>query len=135
MIKGESKIVATFAIYNDSLELEESENKTLTIQNVESFYNYRTVNEDFKLASSVLSNEIDFIELKVKKTGIIPRRVYVEVIPEITPSIQEDFSNLISKKQRILSALIKIRNNTNEDTNNDFYQYFSLPSLVTLQED
>ena len=123
------------------------------MQNLESFYNYRTIDEDYKLVSSVLSNENNLIELKVVKIGISARKIY-EVVPEITPENLEDseYNNLRLKKERIKSALHKIQMNshvdnnnnninnettttrttTNNNNNNDFFNYFSLPQNIDM---
>ena len=44
-------------------------------------------------------------------------------------------SLLMSKKHRIQSALIKIRNNTDPNTSNDFLNYFCLPQIITTHEE
>lgn len=120
----------TFAIAVDDFSIYERENRYLTVQNVESFYNYRTVGDDFKLASSVLSNENNLIELKVKR-GILPRKTY-QIVPEIIVRPEDSEISLLNlhlKKDRIKGALSKIKNNTdiNNENNSIFFSYFSLP--------
>ena len=69
-----------------------SKNKTLTIQNIESYYNYRTIENDFKLVSSVLSNENNFIELRIKNIGSVQNRIY-EMTPEVNLTQNDIASN------------------------------------------
>ena len=117
-------------------------NRILTIQNIESFYNYRTIDDDFKLASSVLSNENNFNELKIKGTGTVPNRIYA-VTPQNNTAEQanlapydsnSNYLNLHLKMNRIKSALAKKKDKTpendpsNSTTNNDFLNYFCLSS-------
>ena len=113
----------------------------MTIQNIESYYNYRTIENDYKLVSSILSNENNFIEIWIKNNSSVQNRIY-EIAPEII-LIQNDFisnsnfSNLHLKKYRIKSALAKIKNKTAESspstsTNNNFFNYFSLSSDTNL---
>ena len=84
-------------------------NQTLTIQNIESFYNYRTIENDFKLVTSVLSNESGVITLVIKNQKEIANRKY-QVIPEIVIKDQfVNFSHLHGKKYRINSAFQKIK--------------------------
>jgi hypothetical protein len=105
-------------------------NITLTIQNIESFYNYRTIGNNFQLVTSVLSGENEFIELKLRLNtdSLISHKDYI-VIPE-NKLIETDVNimNLKIKQTRINSALMKIRNNlekNNLNTENEFFSYFS----------
>jgi hypothetical protein len=101
--------------------------KTLTIQNIESFYNYRTIHDDFKLVTSILSSENSFITLKIKSQSILHQN-YQVLQEEIYEDEPLNFGHLHNKKSRINSALAKIRF---EKARNDqivdtpFYNFFS----------
>ena len=52
----------------DSLELlniHNRRNEKLTIMNIESFYNYRTVEDNFKCVTSILSNRDTFMPINI----------------------------------------------------------------------
>jgi hypothetical protein len=75
--------------------------KRLQYKKIESFYNYRTIENDFKLVTSVLSNESGVITLVIKNQKEIANRKY-QVIPEIVIKEQfVNFSHLNGKKYRI----------------------------------
>ena len=102
-------------------------NKTLTIQNIESFYNYRTIDDDFKLVTSVLSSENSFITLTIKNQNTNYQNF--QVIPEeVYEQEPVNLSHLHGKKNRICSALTKIKNAKNMQTETPFYNFFSLNS-------
>ena len=105
------------------------------MHNLESFYNYRTIDDDFKLASSILSNENNLIELKSAKSGISTRKVF-EVIPDLTPesSTESKYHNLRLKTERIKYALSKMNNNSPEDENNIDLNNISLSENFDLNQ-
>jgi hypothetical protein len=128
----------TIAISDDLYDMrriEVFETQLLTIQNVQSFYNYRSVknqNNEFILVSSILSSENHFIE--IEQTNEKKKDTY-EVIPE--ERIQDEPTNLLNlylKKHRINCALNKIKEKISNDPtsshtinqNINFYNYFSL---------
>ena len=107
-------------------------NQTLTIQNIESFYNYRTVDNDYKLVTSVLSSENSFITLKIKSQKTLHKNF--QVIPEeINETEIVNLGHLHNKKSRINSALAKIRveKAKTSDTETPFYNYFSLVDSIS----
>ena len=95
--------------------------KSFTVQNLESFYNYRSVGKEFKLFSSVLSLSEHLIEMKIRKKKTIKNPTY-EVIDEIKLSkIPQSLMNLHIKKHRITSAFSQIKEpmNLNSTANNN----------------
>jgi len=109
-----AKPITTYALALDfetniSISREFPENKILVINNLESFYNYRTVGANFKLYSSILSNENNLIEIKVKNKNSTSNLIG-EIIPEVVLSDNPvNFLNLHLKKHRIKSAMAKIK--------------------------
>lgn len=102
------------------------EKKTLTINNIESFYNYRTVGNDFKLATSVLS-EINLVKI-IQKSKIDARPNDLSIVNEV-PIVESSvhFNTIYAKKQRINAALSQIKN-SNADIdylNSNFFNFFS----------
>lgn len=109
-------------------------NKILTIQNVESFYNYQTIDSDFKLVTSVLSGDNHYLELRIRGNNekTISNEKYVVIEEELLVEEDINLDYLKIKKSRINSALLKIRENLNSneiDTNNNFFDYFSLKAI------
>lgn len=41
-------------------------NKSITIQNIESYFNYRTIGPDFKLVTSILSKYERFLDVQLR---------------------------------------------------------------------
>lgn len=68
----ELSIIQTYALALNEQIIDEIQNESLnknkqflTIAQVESFYNYRTVGENFNLVTSVLSLRNDFLPLRL----------------------------------------------------------------------
>ncbi|CAF0918964.1 unnamed protein product, partial [Brachionus calyciflorus] len=105
--------------------------QTLTIQNIESYYNYRTIDTDFKLVTSIFSNDDHFIELKLRKNNkeVVSYSEYT-VIPETKISdVELNFLNMRVKQTRVNCALNKIRSNLEKnrrEVNEIFFDYFGL---------
>ncbi|CAF0844074.1 unnamed protein product [Brachionus calyciflorus] len=105
-------------------------NQTLTIQNIESFYNYRTIDKDFKLVTSVLSENNHFFELKLRQPpGSVDHQDFMVVQEEkVKDDIVTTF-NMRLKQYRINCALKKIKENMsthNFSTDIPFLNYFAL---------
>lgn len=84
----------------------------LNIQNIASFYNYRTVGDDFRLVTSVLSDQDALLDIRqVKSNGLQHIHGY-QVVDEVVLK-EEDMTSklrtLTVKKARINSAMLKIR--------------------------
>ena len=116
-------------------------NKTLSIQNIESYYNYRTLDSDFKLVSSILSNADHFIELTLKSNNHndINHQNYL-VNQEVLATAKDkpvDFLNLRHKQDRINCAMHKIKANLSAKSlpvNSNFFEFFSLNNESTDEE-
>lgn len=50
--------------YTQNLNITEEPIKQIKFANIESYFNYRTIDEDFKLVSSILSDKESFIQLE-----------------------------------------------------------------------
>ncbi|CAF0895334.1 unnamed protein product [Brachionus calyciflorus] len=114
-------------------------NKTLTIQNVESFYNYRTIGSEFRLVTSILSDWNHFIELRLK--GYIHEDVnhedYQIIEEEKIDQVDLNLMNLKLKQGRVNCALNKIRDylaSIGEETNSQLIDFFSLAQEVEKNE-
>jgi hypothetical protein len=112
--------------------------KSLTIQNVQSFYNYRSIKDiikqEYELFTSILSNESQLSKLKVKSMDVANNTFVYEVLhEEKIKNYPTSLSILHLKKNRINSAFFKIKENclrtpslTNHvETNKNFYDYFT----------
>lgn len=116
---------------------------TLTLNNIESYYNYRTI--DGRIVTSFLSNESTFIEI----TGRIGSKTHNnEVKPEIAViEVNTSLVNLHSKTRRLRVGLHKIKqaketdlsdndNNINDNNgaeannNSSLYNFFSNESDI-----
>ena len=68
-LKEKSPIITIpFELKENSLELlniYNRRNEKLTIMNIESFYNYRTVEDNFKCVTSILSNKDIFMPINI----------------------------------------------------------------------
>jgi hypothetical protein len=84
-------------------------NTTLTIRNIESFYNYRTLNNDFCLVSSILSNSDQCITLINPKDGAKSNIDYEVIHENAFEDIPVSLKNIHLKKHRINSAMCKIK--------------------------
>ncbi len=98
----------------------------MTIQNLESFYNYRTVGVDFSLSSSILSNLNTTIKLTVLTYD---ENIEFRVINEAVDPVIEttNLLNLHLKKHRITSGFRQIKNNYASNTewpSENFMNYF-----------
>ena len=90
--------------------LEEFQNNNfLTIANLESFYNYQTIGENFELVTSVLSNNTHFKKLEYVNESKKNQYVVVNEIPVIEPNVH--YVTMHAKKQRISAALLQIKEN------------------------
>jgi hypothetical protein len=102
------------------------ERKTLTINNKESFYNYKTIGDQFQLATSVLS-ELDLVKMIDKsKSDTRPNEsIIVEELPLSDSSVH--FNTILAKKQRMNAALLQIKRNITERNvfNDNFFNFFS----------
>ena len=88
-------------------------NRTLNIQHLESFYNYRTIGSKFTLATSILSNLNRLKNLDIIKEGM-KENVYA-ISPEIIcKKTSVNFSHIHLKKKRIKAALIEYKSNKNK---------------------
>jgi hypothetical protein len=88
------------------------ENRLLKIENIESFYNYSNPDNDFKLITSVLSDDISFQfadqTILGKKSKIKLNDHKKEFPNEITvPSVELNVELIKSKKKRIRSTILK----------------------------
>lgn len=70
--------------FNKELELKNAalEIHQVTIKNIESFYNYRTIDDDFKLVTSILSNNNELLELEPRQVMTSKVKNIYEVLPE-----------------------------------------------------
>jgi hypothetical protein len=134
LISDNTNFETTYAIALD-FQLDQAqcvkykEIKQLTITNIESYYNYRTIDEDFKLVTSVLSLQSSFMQMKVvAQPGFLSQ--YSVRVEEEKQTIDESIplSNIHFKKLRISSALFKIKNtiNANDNLNSSLLDYFSM---------
>jgi hypothetical protein len=103
----------------------------LTIQNIESFYNYATIDNDYKLVTSVLSTENSFITLKIKSQKDLHQNFQVLAEEEYFDE-PVSLHHLHNKKNRIRSALTKIKQlkSLTQESVSPFYDYFSLTEQV-----
>jgi hypothetical protein len=108
------------------LKVKFPEKKTLTINNIESFYNYKTIGDQFQLATSVLS-ELDLVKIipKSKSDKRSNELVIVKEIPLSDSSVH--LNTILAKKQRINAALLQIKRNSEEgNLFNDNLTFFHL---------
>jgi hypothetical protein len=99
---------------SDTWEKEEYlENLTLKIRNVESYYNYRTVEieNEIKIVSSGLSSENKFIELIGFTTGADKNLEYSVQDERIIPAQDVKLQHLYLKKCRMQGFLAKVLEN------------------------
>ena len=100
----------------------------LTIRHVESFYNYRTVGDDFNLVTSLLSSETNLMELE----GSADSCNVVHVVQDEDQLSDEgiSFMHLHLKRHRMMSAMTKIKHATRQieaaQGNSEVFNYFSL---------
>lgn len=103
----------------------------MIIQNVESFYNYRTVDDEFRLVTSILSDENHFLELRLKgyNHDDVSHETYEVLKEQKITDIDLNLINLRLKQFRVNCALNKIRDNLtnhNLDADSSILNYFSL---------
>ncbi|RNA26241.1 hypothetical protein BpHYR1_013587 [Brachionus plicatilis] len=108
-------------------------NTSLTIQNIESYYNYRTIDLDFNLVTSILSNENQFLELKLRSNNRenITHDDYTVIEEEKIKDSVPNICHLRQKQLRVNCALNKIKENlisNNIETNTEFFNYFTFDS-------
>ena len=110
----------------------------LTIQNIESFYNYRTIGDQFKLVTSVLSINRHFIEIKANTSSI--KEAAYTVMPEIkVDEVPVNLAHLNLKRLRIAGALCRLKHfikstNINAVLNEELFLIFALPSEDAVVE-
>jgi hypothetical protein len=103
--------------------------KTLTINNIESFYNYRTVGEEYNMTTSVLSNCVFYKLIQKNKIDQKPNDcVIIDETPLIDSSVH--YGTILAKKQRINAALLQIKMGHTDFENfehfNELFNYFAL---------
>lgn len=107
----------------------------MQITYVDSFYNYRTEGETFKLVTSGLSSEsAPITELKntINKNVKIDQKQYLVIEEQVFPEKEVNFTNLYLKKCRI-QAFIK-KANLSQNTNDNFLGYFCLSQFSQGQD-
>lgn len=108
-----------------------SDGWVLNIQSISSFYNYRTVGDDFRLATSILSNQERLLDIKLTKSAVLQKTLGFQVIDEVVLN-EEDISSRLSglcvKQARINSAMLKIRLMDEQENNEQsrLFDYFAL---------
>ena len=113
---------------DQSIQREFPKNFTLTVANLESFYNYRTLGDKFELVTSVLSYNENCKKLEVVNSET-KHNTYSVVNETPCAEINVHYMTLQSKKQRIKAALLQIKAvQTNEqiEMSKELFDYFSL---------
>ncbi len=119
----EQTVVFVLDIQTDIQMLEQfPSTPTLSITNLESFYNYRTVGPDLKLVTSALSCNNSFIELVINSAGSTSNPDYKVINEKFARPLDTEFETIHLKKQRLNSALNRIKAQ-NENTNADNLLY------------
>jgi len=126
----EKSHVTSYAIVLDvdtagEIQSNYSSSENIFISNLESFYNYKSIGENFKIVSSVLSlNTQGDIDVKIKDQRIDQEEVNFDVQEICLDTVLSVNYNKISTKMiRIKSALDKINFYRTDD---EFFKYFSL---------
>lgn len=83
----------------------------MTIDNIESFYNYRTIGNKFDLYTSVLSNDTALILLKLRKDLEIHDNHYTFDNEKLifNNDLPDELSYMRKKQFRIIVGLSKIK--------------------------
>lgn len=81
--------------------------RVLSIKNIASFYNYRTVGDDFRLVTSVLSNQE--LLMDIKQNGDRGYQVVDEVVIKEEEISSSSLSKMCLKQARINIAMQKIK--------------------------
>jgi hypothetical protein len=126
----EKSHVTTYAIVLDvdtarEIQSYYSSSENIFISNLESFYNYKSIGENFKIVSSVLSlNTQGDTDVKIKDQRKDQEEVNFDV-EEICPDtvLSVNYNKISTKMIRIIYALDKINFNRTDD---EFFKYFSL---------
>jgi hypothetical protein len=116
-------------------ELNNPENFLLTIRNIESFFNYRTIESFdsetgisvFKLFTSVLSNKTGLLEIE-KSVSAKTQNTYTVLNETIFEDAPLSLNHLHAKKYRIESALKKIEHQANPPASHSLFVSPSAPS-------
>ena len=114
-------------------QLESNNNCQKTfITNLESFYNYQTIGDDFKIVSSILScTENCVVDVKHKNEPHNNENEELgeeEVCENLITSVK--YETIHTKRIRIKSELEKLDKNIVTDENIDFFNYFTLNTRI-----
>ena len=90
------------------IETTSTHSLTLTVLNLESFYNYRTKGEKFELVTSVLSHHDYCKTIDIKNKGTKTSN-YVVVDEVFCSNTAVHYMNIHSKKKRIHAALLQVK--------------------------
>ena len=97
------------------------ENQFLTVDHLESFYNYQTKGNNFEVCSSILSINDHCKKLKISSEVKKNSYLVIEEVP--CPDLSVHYFTINTKKQRICAALMQIKSNlTNENDEIDTFQ-------------
>lgn len=119
--------MTTFAFNLDYDDQKKFDNQAteLTIELIESFYNYRTVGERFDLMTSVLSNQSQLIKVELRGKDhkeILVRKEYTASKKVTMINNASNAPHLYLKHVRINAALQRIKEGLQVDTNNQANQ-------------
>lgn len=129
--------VTTYALAIDeetdrNLNLEFESNNFLTVANLESFYNYRTLGKKYELATSILSNSDYCKKMDIIKSEVKPNQYeVVRETPCESPNVH--FMTLSLKKQRINAGLLSIKSNADFEISESFNKILNV-FTVAIEE-
>lgn len=100
-------------------------NQILSVTHLESSYNYRNIGTEFKLATSILSNNDKWKNLEIISQAEKPNR-YSVVEEKICSDPVVHFVNIHAKKQRVYAALLQIKTQLPIETaQEEFFNFFT----------
>ena len=96
-------------ITDERLIRENPENQTLTVLHLESYYNYRTIGDQFNLMTSILSKNEYLKPIEIKNEG---KKLVAYIVADEIKCTKSDahFAHIHGKKQIIYAALSQIKN-------------------------